>query len=349
MSITSKDNNWRVQTSLETGLIAKRPAEQGWVLVASFILAGLAASVSVTWARHAVLAKSSLEMAHGASESEEAAQSGLNHAREQMRQGHPPGNCGDGTEQVVLTEDGHVVTIEREVSSHKRRRLRTYATKMNGQFTEEAAVRARARVVPESNSEGEPTRLNCDSGAVSTMMAGLVTVLSGSNTYSDVDMAGLFILEPGADLTLENVVLRGAVITRAGRCADEPMQTGSNRPTINMVGDIRLIAGTVLPDVAMVAPDCVVTADADARVEIQGQVVANELDLPCRGSLRGMVVTEKRGNIGGGCKRPGYGRGPQSWSNELVAGAERVTLISFPSESYTESEMDAMESCNVFN
>jgi hypothetical protein len=328
---------------------AARSGEQGWVVVASLILAGIAASVSVTWARHAVLAKSTLEMSHGASESEEAAQSGLNHAREQMRQGHPPGNTSTGTEDVVLTEDGHVVTIEREVHVHDNRELRTHATKLNGAFTEQAAVRARARVVPESDADGDPTRLECDSDAVTTMMAGLVTVLNGSNSYENVEMAGLFILEPGADLTLENVVLRGTIITRAGKCNSAPKQVGANRPTINLIGDIRLIAGTVLPDVAFVGPDAVMTADANARVEIQGQVIADELDMPCRGSVHGMVTTEKQGSIGSNVKRPGRGRGAQGWSSELVAGAERVTEISFPSEPYTVAEMDAMESCNVFN
>lgn len=338
---------------LRQGLGNRRPpgrsGEQGWILISSLILAGLATSVSVTWARHAVLAKSTLEMAHGASESEEAAQSGLNHAREQMRQGHPPGNTTDGNEDVVLTEDGHVVTIERDVNSHDRRKLRTHATKLNGKFTEEAAVKARARVIPESDSGGDPTRLDCDSSAVTTMMAGNVTVLSGTANYSNVQMAGLYILEPGTDLTLENVVLRGTIITRAGKCDTEPKQVGANRPTINMVGGIRLIAGTVLPDVAVVGPDCVVTADPNARVEIQGQVVADELDVRCRGSIRGMVTTEKSKTIGNDCKRPGSGRGSQNWSNELVAGAERVTKISFPSEKYTVAEMDAMESCNAFN
>ncbi len=325
-----------------------RSSEQGWVVLASLILAGIAASVSVTWARHAVLAKGTLEMSHGASETEEAAHSGMMHAREQMRLGDPPGNVQNGDEEIVLTEDGHVVTIERDVKVHDRRRLRTKAHKLNGSFTDEAAVKANAVVMPENDAAGDPTRLDCDEGTTA-MMAGNVTIIGGTSTYSNTQMAGLFILENGADLTLDNVVLRGTIITRAGLCKSNAKQTGSNRPTINMVGGIRLIAGTVLPDVAMVGPDCVVNADANARVEIQGQVISDELDLPCRGTVKGMVTTETSGGCGNQIKRPGHGRGPQSWSSKLIAGAERVTKIAFPAEDYTVAEMNAMEACNVFS
>jgi hypothetical protein len=324
-----------------------RPAEQGWVLLASLILAGVAASVTVTWARHAVLAKGVLEMAHGASSSEEAARSGLNHCREQMRQGHPPGCTCDGTEDVVVTDDGNVVTIEREVESHDRRRIITHAEKVGGGFEEQAKIKGRATVKPASNGSGDPTRLDCDEGN-GILMAGNLTIISGTSSYQNQEMAGLFLLEPGSELTLENIVLRGTIITRAGLCGDQAIQQGANRPKLIIEGGLRLLSGTVLPDVAMVGPDLEVDAATDSRVEIRGQVVADEVRIRGRGSVKGMVTTETYSEFGSNVRRPGHGRGTQPWSDKLVAGAEEITAISFPADEYTDAEMDLMESPSVY-
>ncbi len=321
--------------------------EQGWVVIASLILAGIAASVTVTWARHAVLAKSSLEMAHGASESEEAARSGINHAREQMRQGDPPGSIADGEEDVVLTEDGHVVTIEREVEDHDRRKLKTKAHKVKGSYTDEAACKAKAKVVPESNAGGKPTRFRKNDGA-GLAGAGNVHVITGTTTYANTELIGTFILETGANLTLDNVVVRGVIVTRSGLSEDDPKLTGSSRPSLHFQKNVRILPDASAPDIAIVGPDLVITADSGARLGIEGQVIADEMDLPCRGTIVGMVTTETSSNISSKCKRPGFGRGPQDWSTQLEAGAERVTKISFPAEDYTEAEMDAMEGCDVF-
>ena len=96
----------------------------------------------------------------------------------------------------------------------------------------------------------------------------------------------------------------------------------------------------------LIAPS-ILSADF-ARLGIEGQVIADEMDLPCRGTVVGMVTTETDSSISPAVKRPGFGRGPQDWSTQLEAGAERVTKISFPAEAYTEAEMDAMEACDVF-
>jgi len=325
-----------------------RRGEQGWVVLASLILAGVAASVTVTWARHAVLAKGVLEMAHGASSSEEAARSGLNHCREQMRQGHPPGCTCDGTEDVVVTDDGNVVTIEREVESHDRRRIITHAEKVGGGFEEQAKIKGRAKVEPASNGSGDPTRLDCDEGEA-VLMAGNLTIINGNTTYQNQEMAGLFLLETGATLTLEDIVLRGTIITRAGLCESNFPLTGGSRPSLVIEGGLRLLSGTVLPDVAVVGPDLVVDAAVDSRVEVRGQIIADEMRLNGRGSVSGMVTTESEEQISAKIRRPGHGRGAQPWSNKLVAGAEEITALSFPAEEYTEAEMDLMENSNVFN
>ena len=329
----------------------RRPAsrgESGWIVIAALVLATAAASVTVTWARHAVLAKGTLEMESGASSSEEAARSGLNRCREKMRLGQPPGSVEDGAEEIVVTDDGNVVTIEREVQSHKGRRLKTHARKIGGGMQEEASVKANCDVVPASKGRGERTRLTCDAGS-GVLMAGNLTIISGSATYQDTQLAGLMLLEPGAELTLEDVELRGTIITRAAVCKDEPLQVDGNRPKVQLFGDIRLLAGTELPEVAVAGPDAVLTSDSNARVEIDGVTVADEIDLRGRGTVRGMMVHETSASVDSDIRRPGHGRGPQSWPTSLEAGAEAVTRMSFPATGYTTAEMDAMEACNAGN
>jgi hypothetical protein len=327
----------------------RRRGEAGWVVLASMILVTIAASVTVTWARHALLAKGTLEMALGANSSEEASRSGLNRCREKMRQGQCPGVADDGEEDVVVTDEGYIVTTERGVdpAEHDRRSLRSHARQAAGTFEEEASLKGRARVVPGSHGNGNATRLKCDE-ASGVLAAGLLTIISTDTTVSDTEMAGLFLLDNAAVLTLNNVVLRGTIITRAGLCGDEPLKQGSGRPEVRLEEGVRLLSGTVLPGVAVLGPDLVMTSTNDSRVEVQGMVVADELDLSGRGCMRGMVVTETSGGVGIKMKRPGYGRGPESWSSKLDPGAENVTRIAFPAEGFTTDEMDVMEKYNAF-
>ena len=63
----------------------------------------------------------------------------------------------------------------------------------------------------------------------------------------------------------------------------------------------------------------------------------------CRGSIKGLVIAEGVEQIGSDVKRPGHGRGPQSWPTSIEVGAEQVTALSFPTEPYTSSLLNDME------
>lgn len=317
------------------------------MLAATLVLTSLVVTVTVTYARHAVLAKKSLEFAKGASEVEEASRSGLERVRKRMREGDCPGTKSEGTHDFAITPNGQEVTGERQVMSHKLRELRVRAQEdsPDGQG-EQARIRARATVAPGHGVTRNRTRLDCDDGN-GLLMAGLVQFISGDVTLQDVELAGLIVIEEGAHLTLEDVVLRGTIITRAGLCNSNSPILGATRPHVSMFGDVRLLAGTQLPETAVLGPDLRLDADVSSRVDIRGFAVADEIDLQGRGCVRGMVVPGRSENIASGVRRPGFGRGSQSWPDEIVAGGERVVQIAFPLDPVPDAVKDLMLSCEI--
>lgn len=337
--------NHHAHRTRRTTHVSRAQGEQGWVLIATLIISSIAAGLTMTWARHAVLSKGTLEMAHGASETEEHVYSGIHRTREKMRQGKGPGTAEDGEDDLVVMESGDQVRHERAVESHDKREIRTRAYRPTGDWSQEAATRASAQVVPHGsrNQNGRRTRLDPDSGDA-VMLAGNLTIISGSTSYTGTTLAGLYLLEEGAELTLEDVVLRGTILTRHGAAQTSAPLEGSSRPSVNVYGGLRLLAGTELPEVSMSAPDLVFNAAPDASIDIEGMSVVDEFEAPCRGTIRSMLVCESaEANIGADVRRPGYGRGAQSWPDCMEAGAERVTSMSFPVDPYTEELLDQME------
>lgn len=324
-----------------------RRGEAGWILAATLVLSSLVVTVTVTYARHAILAKKSLEYSKGASEVEEASRSGLERVRERMRNGDSPGTEADGTHDYAITPTGEEVIGEREVLSHKKRELRVKAREISpDQQGEQARIRARADVEPGHGPTQDRTRLDCDESDT-VMLAGLVQFISGDVTLQDVELAGLIVIEEGAHLTLQDVVLRGTILTRAGLCNSNAPINGPTRPRLTCYGDVRLLAGTELPDRAMVAPDLRFVADESSRIDIRGFVTADEFEVKGRGCLRGMVVPGQTEKIASAVRRPGHGRGAQDWPSEIIAGGETVVQIAFPADPVPDAVKDQMCSYEI--
>jgi len=326
-------------------LRAGRPEEAGWVLAAALILATMATAVTITYARHALLAKQTLQFGKGASEVDEASRSELERVRELMRIGDKPGTEVTGDHDEAVTPTGEQVKGEREVKGHDQRELRVQAQGNNSNNQEQARLKASSTVVPGNRPSGDSTTIECATGDI--LLAGNVTIISGPVAYTGVELAGLFLLEDDAELTLQDVILRGTILTRHGACRDHPAALGAHRPVVRAYGGLRLLAGTELPDVAMCAPDLVLETDDTSRVEVQGFVSADEVHVNGRGSLRGMVVNNTDEVISSKTRRPGYGRGAQSWPDTVSAGAEEVASLSFPVATVPESVIDAMESAEI--
>ncbi|MHC5209507.1 MAG: hypothetical protein ACYTG2_02170 [Planctomycetota bacterium] len=324
----------------------RRPNESGWVLAASLVLSTFVVAVTVTYARHAILSKQSLEFGKGASEVEEASRSELERVRELMRVGNKPGTEDEGSHDHAVTPNGEVVVGERQEVGHGKRELRSRAHGNGESEGDQARLKARSDVVPGSGSTGDRTTLDCDTGSP-LMMAGNLQIISGDVTLQGVQLAGLFLLEEGAHLTLEDVVLRGTIVTRAGLCNSNAPTVGSNRPRVSVYGGLRLLAGTDLPDTAVVGPDLILDADESSRVEVRGFVAADEIRLKGRGTMRGMAVSGADEDWSAAVRRPGYGRGAQGWPQHVRAGAEEVSRLAFPSSEVDETTLTAMLSGSI--
>ena len=84
-------------------------------------------------------------------------------------------------------------------------------------------------------------------------------------------------------------------------------------------------------------------ADSSSRVEVRGMVIAEQFEVPGRGVVRGMCVSTEDAVFGGGMRRPGYGRGLQSWNENVECGAEVVRALAFPFEDVSEDDYDSMD------
>ncbi len=328
-------------TTFDKRRIPARRAESGWVLAATLVISTLAVAVTVTYARHAVLAKKTLEFAKGASEVEEATRSGLQRVRERMRHGNSPGTVAQGTADHVVTSMGQTVTGEREEIDYDTREVRVRAASSQNGEDETAHLRARANVAPACGETDKPTQLRCQDGE-QLLLAGNLMIISGHAAYADVELAGLFLLEEGATLDLHNVILRGTIITRAGICASNPKLKGGSRPSVNVSGGLRLLAGTELPDTAMVAPDLRFLADGSSSIEVRGFAVADEVEVSGRGCMRGMIVSGSSEVIGTAVSRPGHGREPEDFPTNVECGGEIVRCMGFPTDEVPDDTLDAM-------
>jgi hypothetical protein len=324
----------------------RRLRESGWVLAASLVLSSFVAAVTVTYARHAILSKQSLEFGKGASEVEEASRSELQRVRELMRVGNKPGTEDEGNHDQAVTPNGEIVVGERQEVGHGKRELRSRAHGSSDSDSDQARLNARSDVVPGSRSTGDLTTLDCDAGAP-LLMAGNLQIISGDVTLQGVQLAGFFLLEEGAHLTLQDVVLRGTILTRAGLCHSNAPSVGTNRPRVSVYGGLRLLAGTELPDTTVVGPDLVFDADEDSRVEVRGFVCADEIRMQGCGTMRGMAVSGLSEDVSSGMRRPGHGRGAQPWPDHVQAGAEEVSLLAFPSSDVDAATLTAMATGSV--
>jgi hypothetical protein len=73
-------------------------------------------------------------------------------------------------------------------------------------------------------------------------------------------------------------------------------------------------------------------------------VLADEFEVRGRGTVKGMVVTKEDPVFSSYSRRPGHGRGLQSWPDSIVPASENVRRLSFPWETVDDATLDLMDS-----
>jgi hypothetical protein len=313
-------------------------AERGWALASALVLTALVTAVVVSLARHAVLMRHDLAEGFVDDPAALASHSGLDRLRERMRLGLLDSST---PADQVLAGSGHEVLAQHTVLDHQRRQLSARAQGTGPNADDDVLLLARASIVPADGTRLMPTTLDCAVGHALLTSATIVSI-DGDQLLEGVDLDQVLLLEPGAVLTLRDVVLRGAILTQPGLCADTPLSEGHQRPRLVIEGGLGLRPGASLPDVAIVGPDLVVEADGWSRVQLDGFICADELRLLGRGRVSGMIVTTSSKLLGADLRQPGAGRGPQSWPAAVTPGAERITRLAVPEPPLTDVALARM-------
>jgi len=164
--------------------------------------------------------------------------------------------------------------------------------------------------------------------------------VTGERTINDRTITGIVRLAAGAELTLRDVVIEGAIVSH-------PMIAGSwtdgEETSLVLEGGVLVIPGADLPGCAILMADGDVEAAADARLDLRGAIIASDVSLAGIGAVHGVVIASSEPEIVASIRQPGAGRTPRALPESLESRAGRLTRIWFPAARATEGELDAIQ------
>lgn len=297
---------------------AARRGERGFVLVTALVLITLTLGITYGFARHAITATASSRATLGTLGAERAAWSGVAYGCQTLRSGQP----ARAMTLAVGDQDAAITFETLDAATH---RIVVDAT----DGATGASLLAEVALVPAAG----PTPPRLTSEAVTALLADPALVpVRGTTRYTDVTLDAIFLLEPGAILVLEDVLLSGGIVDR--QALDGTL--ASTR--VELHGGVRVTPGGTLPGAALVVPGASVVGSSDATVEIDGMVVARTFSLTGRGYQSGALVTEEAPLLGRAFARPGAGRAPLAWSAAVAPAAWELAALAFPAHAVAAPE-----------
>jgi hypothetical protein len=301
-------------------------ATSGYVLVVVLLLGGLIAASTAAWARHFLARQHTSSASLWVHESREAAGSGVAWARQRLASGG-----GAGTAQFTVA--GHAVEVDLWEVDADRMGLRVSATSdgLGATVEGEALVRGLACEVLPSLTSAAAAALGGDALGAS---------LSGTQTLTGQTFAGTLVLERGAAITLEDVVVQGAIVSRAALVG--PPYAADDAVTLVLRSGVRVGPSPLAPGVGLMLPDGSLTVEAGCSIEVQGAIVAGKLDLQGDGACDGHVVSATTFGLPAGLDRPGFGRVPPEWPEALDVPALGLSSLAFPRHVADDTELGSI-------
>lgn len=166
-------------------------------------------------------------------------------------------------------------------------------------------------------------------------------VVSGSLVLSG-DVDGVVVLEAGAELVLQDVVLRGAVVSTAaldGVAVPDPAEA----PLLVVDGSLRIQPGPELPGVALLLPTSRVTSRGPPMsVQIHGDIVVRDLELVGVGSLFGHLATVGQPLLSPEISQLAIGRHEVPWASALDVDGGETRFVAFAVERPEWKDLTAM-------
>jgi hypothetical protein len=288
---------------------------RGFALLAVLMLVGLIGLLGATYTRHTTIVSKSSSVALSALRARSAVDSGVQYARQCLRTGR-----GAASASLATGSADAVLQIADLGGDRSRVEVRSLDSSGIG-----ATLLLEASRVPRVLA-GEPDDLpRLRATTVLDLMADASvpkTWIGSSTTLTDTDVAGLLIVQDGATLTLDGVVVHGAIVS-AGTMTSAlyGAYDAASAPRLVVAGDVRLTPAAWLPGISLVMPDGDVQgALADSRVQWDGAVVAHALALSGSGALHDHVASVVPPALAAGVERPFAARGPRPWAAGLDLG-----------------------------
>ena len=306
-----------------------RRDESGFTLLAVVLLVSVISTISVSYMRHIAMDNQANPVARTAVDSREVVHSGLQFAHQSMI----VGDDLTATKVDLGAAISPVLTVSDVTADVVRCDVR--ATDDHG-FGKTVLVESSRMPMALSNYSHPDELPRLKPATVTDLIADTsipkTNFAAGDTHIADTELNGLLVLADSATLYLDNVVVNGAIVS-ATALSHDPFTAfdSTTAPRVVFEGNTRIQAPDFLSGVAVVLPDGVVTHTTDElSVHVEGDIVAHTCELDRPGAQRGNIATVDPLVIADAFLRPGHGRAPQRWSDELdMSGTSETEFMAF--------------------
>ncbi len=301
--------------------------QRGFVMLSLVLLAALMVSLTMGYARHAIVAADSTSATVAAQLSENALGSGVSYAKQALK-----ANTGLTAAHLVGSERTVAVSVQEAGAE-----LRSVTIQSLG-GGESQTVTALAEVYPAIGEE--IPSLTFDARRAVWEFPSLIDV-TADQVFSDTDLTGIVLLRKGVDVTFDDVVLRGTIVTE-NALSDLAWNAGEET-SINVTGGLLIEPGSTLAGCAVVGPDCDIVTGASSALQIQGVIVAASLQSGGHSILHGLLATTAEPTFSGTTDFPGAGRAPRPWPTSLETPTQNIARLVFTVDNPTSTQKDAIK------
>lgn len=291
--------------------------ERGFAIVAVLVVVAVMLSVGMTYLRHTSLKAPSSAAFEEVVTARETVESGLDYARQSV-----DADEHLSSKKLTLGKKGaHLDTADVGVLSKRFDVRSTNSMGLGSTLLTEVGQVTSGGDVQVTHPDHLP-RLTDD------VMLNLLTdpnipktIVNGSKTYEDTTLTGLVILEKACFALMRNVVVEGAIISRAA-LTEGPIGDFDVTQTPCLVVDenFRIEPGSFLPDVAIVIPDGVFRTWYDeGSFQVRGDVSVHTVMMQRPGVFDGGLAYVDL-TLVPEVSRIGIGLGPRPLSTNLTPG-----------------------------